>query len=214
VGARNTTKPRKTPAQSRSQAAVDALLTATAYVLAERGFAETTTNRIAEVAGVNIGTLYRYFPSKDALLGALIDRETEALVQSIERAVVEGEGKPLEVGVSRFFEAALEGHRLDPRTHRELLEQVGRTGRLETAAHVERRIAERWQTLLRSHSSSFPENEFLAWPVVEALVHAVLFRRPKEVNATTAKDAAVRFLLNGLLGPPRGPLVQPSPHSP
>ena len=63
--------PRKVPKQSRAKATVDAIVTAAAQVLAGEGFVKTNTNRIARVAGVSIGSLYQYFPNKDALLAAL-----------------------------------------------------------------------------------------------------------------------------------------------
>ncbi|WP_263356306.1 TetR/AcrR family transcriptional regulator [Acidicapsa ligni] len=75
--------PRKTPAQSRSAATVTAVLEAAARILERKGFAGYTTNAVAEVAGVSIGSLYQYFPNKDALTVALIERESEALLADI-----------------------------------------------------------------------------------------------------------------------------------
>jgi AcrR family transcriptional regulator len=60
------TTPRKLPQQDRSKVTVDAILTATAHILTQEGYDRTTTNRIAELAGVSIGSLYQYFPSKEA----------------------------------------------------------------------------------------------------------------------------------------------------
>lgn len=57
---------------------VTALLDATARVLVRRGYAACTTNLVAEVAGVGIGSLYEYFPNKEALVAALAEREIEA----------------------------------------------------------------------------------------------------------------------------------------
>ncbi|MFZ5604728.1 MAG: TetR/AcrR family transcriptional regulator [Pseudomonadota bacterium] len=65
---------RKVPRQKRSRAMVARLLDATAITLAERGLDGTTTNHIAEQAGVSIGSLYQYFPDKDALVEALLER--------------------------------------------------------------------------------------------------------------------------------------------
>jgi AcrR family transcriptional regulator len=62
------TKPRKSAAQERSRATVDALVEATARILVKEGFDKASTNRIAAVAGVSIGSLYQYFPSKEALV--------------------------------------------------------------------------------------------------------------------------------------------------
>ncbi len=58
--------PRKLPKQERSQATVEAILTATTHILTEEGYNKLTTNRVAELAGVSIGSLYQYFPNKEA----------------------------------------------------------------------------------------------------------------------------------------------------
>lgn len=76
-------KPRKKPQQRRSKATVDALLEATAQILVSHGYQKASTNRIAERAGVSIGSLYEYFPNKDALVTALIERNTYDVLHSL-----------------------------------------------------------------------------------------------------------------------------------
>jgi AcrR family transcriptional regulator len=66
--------PRRPPQQKRSEETIAVLVEATERVLAKEGFAAATTNRIAEVAGVSIGTLYHYFPTKEALVEAVVHR--------------------------------------------------------------------------------------------------------------------------------------------
>lgn len=77
------TTPRRLPSQRRAQDTVGVLLDATERVLSRVGWAATTTNKIAEAAGVSIGTLYHYFPTKEALVEAVVHRmwqdELEAL---------------------------------------------------------------------------------------------------------------------------------------
>ncbi|HTQ46351.1 MAG TPA: helix-turn-helix domain-containing protein [Polyangiaceae bacterium] len=83
MGRTNRVRPRREATQARSQDTVDVILVATDRVLARVGLNEATTREIADVAGVSIGTLYRYFPSKDALFLAMLQRrwgeETQAL---------------------------------------------------------------------------------------------------------------------------------------
>jgi AcrR family transcriptional regulator len=79
-------KPRKLPAQQRSAQTVNAVLEAAARILETQGLAACTTNAVAERAGVSIGSLYQYFPNRDALTVALIDRETAQLLADIEGA--------------------------------------------------------------------------------------------------------------------------------
>ncbi len=70
----------KMPLQERSRATVDALVEATARILVREGFEKASTNRIAEVAGVSVGSLYQYFPSKEALVAAVIDRHNREIM--------------------------------------------------------------------------------------------------------------------------------------
>ena len=74
-------RPRKEPRQARARHTVEAIIEASARILEEQGHGGFTTNTVAELAGVSVGTLYQYFPDKDALLGALIARETSLLVE-------------------------------------------------------------------------------------------------------------------------------------
>lgn len=71
---------RKTPTQPRGAASFNAILDATARLLEEGGAEVLTTNLVAEIAGVNIATLYQYFPSKEAILLALYRRDTDARI--------------------------------------------------------------------------------------------------------------------------------------
>ncbi len=80
-------RPRKTPKQARSRATVDAIVEAAARILEAQGGEGFSTNAVAERAGVSIGSLYQYFPTKDALIGALIVRETAQLVEDAEAAL-------------------------------------------------------------------------------------------------------------------------------
>ncbi len=77
---------RRSPQQKRAEETVRVLLDATEIELARRGFHETTTNHIAQAAGVSIGTLYHYFPTKEALVAAVVERmwrgELEALAKT------------------------------------------------------------------------------------------------------------------------------------
>jgi AcrR family transcriptional regulator len=87
------TLPRKQPRQARAQHTVDAIIEAAARILEEQGHGGFTTNAVAELAGVSIGTLYQYFPDKDALLGALIGRKTAGLVEGAEAACMLAAGQ-------------------------------------------------------------------------------------------------------------------------
>jgi AcrR family transcriptional regulator len=77
---------RKHPAQRRSRATVERILDSAARIFVERGYRGTTTNHIAADAGVSVGSLYQYFPNKDAMLVALEERHLEQARQALQRA--------------------------------------------------------------------------------------------------------------------------------
>lgn len=102
---------RKAPSQRRSRELVDSLLEATRRLLEQEGPAALTTNRIAEVAGVSIGSLYQYFPDKDALVDALFCAQTErSLEERIDWAQQAFE-MPLEPMLRFFFGNFVRQHR-------------------------------------------------------------------------------------------------------
>ena len=107
--------PRKRPRQRRSKATVEAILEATARVLVEEGIDRASTNRIAEIAGVSIGSLYQYFPSKDALVMALLERHCERMLGLLLRASVDLADAPLEDAVRTYVRAVIDAHALEPK---------------------------------------------------------------------------------------------------
>jgi AcrR family transcriptional regulator len=82
-------QPKKRPRQQRSQATFDALVEACAGLLCRRGYAGTTTNHVAERAGVNIASLYEYFPGKDAIVAQVAERLVERVLERLAAAAEE-----------------------------------------------------------------------------------------------------------------------------
>jgi AcrR family transcriptional regulator len=93
---RNQLKPRKRPVQARSEATVAALFEASIQVLLAVGYRKLTTTRVAERAGVSVGTLYQYFPNRQALIMSVIERYLDDLVCSVERGCQGLDGRPLD----------------------------------------------------------------------------------------------------------------------
>lgn len=151
------TTARKKPAQERSKATVDAILDATARVLRKEGYDRASTNRIAQAAGVSIGSLYQYFPSKEALTAALIDRHRAEVMEIFHRRMGEVGNRPLREAIEAIVRAMVEVHSVDPALHRILSEQVPKVGRLAalledvevTAANVARSFLEARRKELR-----------------------------------------------------------------
>lgn len=99
-------KPRKTPRQARSAATVEAIFEATIQVLLVDGYAGLTTTRVASRAGVSVGTMYQYFPHKEALLYAVLEDYLEDVVIALEGAAQRHHGARLcemSDGLSRAY---------------------------------------------------------------------------------------------------------------
>ncbi|WP_433272614.1 TetR/AcrR family transcriptional regulator [Actinosynnema sp. CS-041913] len=135
-------EPRRKPHQVRAELTRKRILTAAAHVFAEHGYAAGTTNRIAERARVSIGSLYQYFPNKEAILA-------ELLIQHIDPGTWTGADDldlspgTLETTVRALIRDAIDNHSDDPRLLRvmieeasvsqELLDTIERHGKLRTA---------------------------------------------------------------------------------
>jgi AcrR family transcriptional regulator len=98
-------EPRKTPIQARSTVTVEAISEATIQVLLRHGAERLTTTRIAERAGVSVGTLYQYYPNKHSLLFAVLEHHLNKVAERVEAACESGCHKPLAEMTKEMVEA-------------------------------------------------------------------------------------------------------------
>jgi AcrR family transcriptional regulator len=111
-------KPRKRPQQPRSVKMVTWILDAATRVLEKESLEGFNTNRVAEVAGVSIGSLYQYFPNKDALTVALIEKTQQELVIALTKAAELTHAKPLAESVRELARVAIIHQQTRPRLSR------------------------------------------------------------------------------------------------
>ncbi len=180
--------PRKLPKQERSEATVEAVLQAAAQVFEHHGYAAGTTNRIADRAGVSIGSLYQYFPNKDAILVALVHRH---LAEGI--AALQPHLERLDCG-ARFDDvlpdivyAMVAMHALAPGLHRVLFEETRLPPTLRTEFYeLEDRLVDLAASALAREPSSPPADPRLsariAISAIEGLTHALVLRPPPSVT--------------------------------
>lgn len=186
------TNPRKLASQERSRSTVDALLEATTRVLLREGYDRASTNRIAEVAGVSIGSLYQYFPSKEALVAAVLDRHTQEISMVTRNALVKMAASPIEVAVNEFVSVAIDAHRVNPKLHGVLAEQIPRVGRLE---NIDANVRDGYALVrgyLEAHRDEIDVADpdlaaFVCVTVVEALTHEAVLRRPDILSGEKAR---------------------------
>ncbi len=185
------TNPRKPASQKRSRLTVEALLEATARVLIKEGYDRASTNKIAAAAGVSIGSLYQYFPSKEALVAAVIDRHMQELLQVVRDALVKVAARPIEVAARELVSVMIDAHRVNPKLHRVLAEQTPRTGRLGNIQAMEREAYALVRGYLEAHRDELDVADpdvaaFICVTTVEALTHAAVVCRPESLGDEAA----------------------------
>jgi AcrR family transcriptional regulator len=190
------TKPRKAASQERSRATVAALVEATARILVSEGFDKASTNRIAEVAGVSVGSLYQYFPGKEALVVAVVERHNREIMQVVRRVLAEVAALPVEKAIRRLVAMAIEAHRVDPELHRVLSEQIPRTERLENVETANRQAQALFKAYLESRRDEIAVTDldlavFICATSIEALAHNAVLH-----HAALASDAAAEVLID------------------
>src|SRR5437879_4738938 len=184
------TKPRKNASQERSRATVDALIEATARILVRQGFDKASTNRIAEVAGVSVGSLYQYFPSKEALVAAVVERHQQEIMQTVRGELADVLAQPVEQAVRKLIAVAVKAHRVDPRLHRVLAEQIPRVGKLEKLETFNRENYTLFRTYLERHRDELRVDDpelasFVCVTTIEALTHNAVLHRSRTLSDET-----------------------------
>lgn len=117
-----TASPRRQPRQERSQFTVEAIFQAVAQIVATHGEHGLTTNRIAETAGVSVGSLYQYFPSKDAILQAMLNQHCERVMLELDALLAQAsaENWPPEEQVRHYVRHYLASFGAGPQSERAL----------------------------------------------------------------------------------------------
>src|SRR5580698_8218315 len=105
---------RRRPQQRRARETVEAVLDAVIRILKREGSSAMTTNHIAEVAGVSIGSVYQYFPDKRAIFIALHERHIRQVDGVLERCLAEGSDATLEEFIASLLLGMIQLHDADP----------------------------------------------------------------------------------------------------
>ncbi len=179
------TKPRKRPTQARSRATVTAILEATAHILAEQGYDALTTNLVAARAGVSIGSLYQYFPSKEALVGELMDQHCDRMSALFGQVFLEAPRPSPRALARRVIRAIYLAKREQPELSRVLREHLPRMGRLGQLERSLEEITRAVAAYLTEHRALLrvPDPEraaFYAVELGEALTMAAVTKRPHD----------------------------------
>jgi AcrR family transcriptional regulator len=193
------TTPRKRPRQERSKVTVDAILAATARVLVKKGFDGLTTNSVAEAAGVSIGSLYQYFPSKEALVAALIEQHIEEMNAAVLHELKRAAQLPMAQAVRAVVELTIRAHAIEPELHKILTEQVPRVGRLARlieADNISRRMVAGILGARKDELAivDIDTAAFILCTSIEAIVHRAAYLAPERLRDQRLVDEATAMV--------------------
>lgn len=184
-----TLSPRKLPRQERARATVEAILQAAAYILEHEGWDSFTTNRVAEKAGVNIASLYQYFPNKSALVEELRHRHIEEAQAALRTASAESRD-PL----AAMVRALIAAHRVSPALHRIFSEELpNRTAEPSSDGVSDPELMDR----LRPFLAKLPDPDltmFVTRSAIHAVIHDAVCHRPEILQHRGFEEELTRLL--------------------
>lgn len=181
---------------------MERILDATADLLADSGYDKLTTNHVAERAGVPVGSIYRYFSSKEGLFIELCDRHTERVITLLDEKIAALGVAPIPVAVRTFVREMLDLHAEDPALHQVIYANAplfeGKVRDLGDEAGM--RVAA-WLSLhaSRVRPADLDVAGFILSRAVEAITHVAVRERPDELESGPLEDEIVALIL-GYLG--------------
>lgn len=197
---------RRTPRQERSQHVVDVILTAAKQLVVRDGVSKLTTNGVARLAGVSIGSLYQYFPGKRAIIEELRRRHQQVGEQIFTAEARKLMSQPVPAATRHFVEKMIEVHREDPALH-QALELEGRN---HWVGDWERRAIEIVRAYLELHRaeltvSDLDQAAFMVLVTADSITHAAVMERPHLLSDPALVDGLVHMLTSYLTAPRGGP---------
>lgn len=185
---------RRAPRQQRAQGTVSAILDAVLRIVGREGVEAVTTNRLAEVAGVSIGSVYQYFPDKAAIFALLRARHADATASVIERTLVAHAEAPLDDLLRAMVEALIDAHTADPSSPVLSLLPLPSRGAGEG---FEARLSGALRLALqaRGERRRLSARVFTLTQMIAALSHGAMLRRGAELSLRAAREEAVAAVL-------------------
>jgi AcrR family transcriptional regulator len=190
---------RRAPLQERSQLTVEAILDAVIKLLKRRSASSVTTNRIAETAGVSIGSLYQYFPNKRAIFTALHERHIGQVDRIMQRQIAKSTESTLEELIASLIDGMIEAHATDPELSDLLQAEVPH--RADGTRDFSIRLHGAFRKALAPHVREFGSGTdldmraFFVSNMVDALGHAIVLRRPPGSSLSRARAELLQAIL-------------------
>ena len=198
-------KVRKKPIQKRSRETVEAIFDAAAQILSEKGYAQTTTDRIAEKAGISIGSLYQYFPNKDSIMLGIIERHIQEMNAFVEEMIsaIQSSGIITRQMINNFAKLMIEHHDKEPELHRVLFEESPQPQSIKAAINkAEKRAANGLTEVFKKSSEGNKKNPELSIRIAVRTIEALTHWYVLEANDDIPEDDFIDELaemINGYL---------------
>jgi AcrR family transcriptional regulator len=194
------TDARKRAMQPRAVATIEAILEATAHILIARGYAKLTTNHVAVRAGVSIGSIYQYFPSKEALVAALVDRHLERMWAVVAAEMARASDEAFPQAARRIIGALIRVHMVNPPLHRAVLAHVPHVGRTDKIREIDRQFEALLRTTLDARAKELDVEDtrlcaFLTVQSVKAATMTAVFERPEFLRDERLADELARMFV-------------------
>jgi AcrR family transcriptional regulator len=190
---------RRKPVQQRAQATVDATLDAAVRILQRGGIAAITTNRIAETAGVSIGSVYQYFPNKHAVFLALHQRHIAQVDHIMRQHLSRPDLETLDDLIGSMIDGMIAAHEVNPELFELLQTEVPHHA--DGSADFAVRLQEDFRAALAPHDKTSgiktrpSTRSFFVATMVDALSHAIVLRRPRGLSLRQARHECCRAIL-------------------
>lgn len=199
--------PRNLPQQSRSRATVGAILDGMIRVLDQDGFDAATTTRIAQAAGVSVGTLYQYFPNRDAILCALQDREFARATDMMQRVLTEAASLSGREIARRIIGGLLEIYAISPALHRVLVVEGLKVTPTDSVKAFDLRMVDTLRGFLSFANLSLKRPQlgtaaFVAYHSVRACMLARLLEAPPGVTDEALVEELTDLVVGYLIDEP------------
>ncbi len=200
-----TPRRRKTPVQARSRAMVEQILDAAVRVLSTSGYAQMSTNRIADEADVSVGSLYRYFADKDEIFDELRERVTGEIMTDLTEAIAEAAGRPPYEGVRAVVASLVASLQRHQAVIRALVNEVPMGTQSNMLPEIERGLAQFTRIYAVQQLPDLPRAEldariYLAMGVTLNSCLRIALERPPELDEDHLIDLVAGMLALGLSG--------------
>jgi AcrR family transcriptional regulator len=210
VPKRERPEPRKLPRQTRSKATVDAIATAAARILVRDGYERANVNAIAELAGVSIGSLYQYFPSKDSVVAEVIKRHSARMIEVFQDGLPELAFLPMPEACRGIVRRALAAFAVDPALRAVIVEEVPDLADFVRSREFDKTLAFMLRGYFVFNAERIrPTNVDLAVKIVataaEAAMTRVILDHPDLVGSEELVDEVTALVLGYVGRPPINP---------